>query len=293
MKRAMKIVITGVKGFLGRHLSRAALDGGHTVLGLDQTERLNRAPLWDDSGYEEAVLDLPDLSSILAERLEESQAVIHGAGLIEGSKEALFRINVDGTRALLRAGNVRFVYISSQAVTETSQSLYGRSKGAAEKRVIAEADDHVILRPAMMYGRGDGGWTARLEHKVKRKRILLLPGGGQTKIQPLYVEDAAQAILAAAEREGAGQGVFDLGGPEPIALAAFLRLARSVLAGGTLFVSLPRWPFLLIRTFMASAAYWTSDHGVDIGPARRALGFRPRSYEEGLRATFTEKESPQ
>jgi nucleoside-diphosphate-sugar epimerase len=143
----------------------------------------------------------------------------------------------------------------------------------------------------MIYGKYDAGWTARIQERVTKKRILPLPGGGRAKIQPLYVKDAARAVLTAALEPGAEGKAFNLGGPEAIEHRAFLRLARDRLKGNTVLLPLPLWPFSLAGRFLggrfrAMAAFGSEDHLVDIEPARKALNFDPCPPNEGLALTF-------
>jgi nucleoside-diphosphate-sugar epimerase len=297
----MKILVTGSRGFLGRHVAKAALDAGHEVLGADLPARVGGVPLFPgEKGYAEAALDLLHLRGELSKALKGAGAVIHCAGLVTGDPDAVLRTNVEGTRNLLAALAAssasagkppRFVLLSSMAVFESEPGAYGRSKKEAEELVEAMAPSFVLIRPAMLYGPGDLGWTARVRERVTLKRFLLLPGWGGAKIQPAFVEDAARAIVAAAVCPEAEGAAFHLGGPEPITYRAFYALARDALRGRTRFIPLPLWPFALAGAFLggrfrAAATFAREDHGVDIEPARRVLGFAPRSAAEGLALTF-------
>ena len=121
--------------------------------------------------------------------------------------------------------------------------------------------------------------------------MLFLPGGGRSLIQPLFVEDAAQAILQACVREEAKGRAFDLGGPDAIEQVELLRRVRERLGGRTRFLPLPLWlcraaGSILGGPFAATAAFASADHVVDIDPARELLGFDPRPVSEGLSLTF-------
>ena len=247
----MKIAVTGAKGFLGGRIVEAALKEGHTVTGIDL--RRGDPPLLEGN-YTELNCDIVNPGPDAEECLKGSDALIHAAALIKGRPEDLLRTNLKGTEKLLDlaagAEPIRFVFISSLAAFENHPSAYGRSKREGEARVIQRAADFSILRPAMIYGRDDPLWTADIRKKVTRRAPLLLPGRGRAKIQPLYVEDAAKAALAAAVNARASGGTFDLGGPEPMEQIAFYRLARRILKGKALILPVPLWPLKLLGIFL-------------------------------------------
>jgi NADH dehydrogenase len=289
----MKIAVTGSAGFLGRHAVRAALEAGYEVAGID---RRSQSPPLDDPRYQDCVVDLLGPAEPLGPFLEGAGAVVHAAALLEGEPAAVERTNVEGLAAVLGAmdasPSARFVFISSMAVGEPAASAYSRSKQAGEDLVRRSRRDFTILRPAMLYGREDPLWTATLKRKLSRPGPLLLPGGGRTRIQPLYVEDAARAVLSAADvREAAGQTI-EIGGPEPVMLRDFLRLARRVLRGKALLVPAPLWIVRLAGRlfgdrFLRAASFYGNDHAVDIRPARQILGFDPRPFEVSVPLAFS------
>lgn len=284
----MMIAITGVKGFLGRRIAEAALEEGHRVKGID----IRKGPaVQDHEDYSELSCDVLNPPPELNEVLNEADALIHAAARIKGGPAEVRRTNVEGTERLLdlaaAAEPLRFVFISSMAAFESRANAYGLSKLKGETLVMQRAEDFAILRPAMIYGRDDPLWTADIRRKVQGSRPVILLGGGRSKIQPLYVEDAAKAVLAAATKKEASCGTFDLGGPEPIELMNFLRMAQRILKGKARFLSVPLWPMKLLGMIFggrlaAAAAFAGTDHLVEIGPAKEVLEFTPLPPSEGL-----------
>lgn len=266
----MKIVVTGAAGFLGSAVAARARAAGHEVLGCDRARGPGIEPL-----------DILDVPHGFMERLEEYDALIHCAALISGPPEEVRRSNVEGTRALVEAG-VRFVYISSMAAFEAFPGVYGHAKREAETLVREKARDFVILRPSLIYGPNDRGWTER----ASRKSILW--GGGKARIQPAFVEDVAQAALSAATVPHVSGMAFDLGGPELLPQIEFLKM----LHGKARFIRLPLWPIQLAGKlfngrFAALAAFQGHDHRVEIGPAMEQLDYDPRPPSEGIPLTLS------
>ena len=293
-----KIVVTGSAGFLGSHVVSAALEAGHQVVGIDRRPRvrLDQDVLETEGRYQEHILDLLDPPEDLHRLFEGAGALIHTAARIRESPEAVHRTNVEGTAVLLRTLRslppLRLVFISSMVVHVASPDAYALSKREGEGLVRNSAMDFTIIRPSMIYGREDPLWTAGLKRKLKGPSPLFLPGAGRARIQPLYVVDAARAVLAAACTDKGVKQTFELGGPEPIAMVDFLRQARRALEGRACIVSLPLWVLRIGRLvfgkrFTRALDFYGKDHLVDISPAKQALGFSPRPPEEGVPLAFS------
>jgi NADH dehydrogenase len=145
-------------------------------------------------------------------------AVLHLAGIVSerGADGSFDRINVEGTRhvveAAAQAGVRRLVYVSSLGA-ERGESAYHRSKRSAEELVRRFAGEWVVMRPGNVYGPGDEVISLLL----KMVRVLpLVPAidGGDHRFQPMWVEDLAEALAQALEREDVIGRDLDLAGPD-------------------------------------------------------------------------------
>ncbi|PSP17339.1 hypothetical protein BRC62_04890 [Halobacteriales archaeon QH_10_67_13] len=72
---------------------------------------------------------------------------------------------------------------------------------------------------------GDGGEFLSFLRRVTPPVIAPLPGGGETRFQPIHVSDMAALIVAALAPDHAGQ-TYEIGGPETLSLAELARLVR-------------------------------------------------------------------
>jgi nucleoside-diphosphate-sugar epimerase len=236
--RSRSVSVTGATGFLGWHVVQAFLDAGWQVRGIVRPG--SRKPLPEAAERIEASLDVSSLTRASC----TCEVVVHLAGLTRAARELEFAaVNVEGTCAAFEAAGAvgaRLVLVSSQAAAgpgtpthparedATPQPLtaYGRSKLMAEEVVRAAAGvPWIILRPSAVYGPRDRQFLPVF--RLATHGIFPLIVDPETAFTFLYVEDAAKAVVAAANAQMTGETLF-LGHAQPETTGAFLQsLARA------------------------------------------------------------------
>ncbi len=102
--------------------------------------------------------------------------------------------------------------MSALGADSDSPSAYGRSKSEGEAAVRSAFPEATILRPSIVFGREDK-FINRFAGYFRGLNLMPIVMGG-TKLQPVYVEDVAQAALAAMLNQDARGQTYELGGPE-------------------------------------------------------------------------------
>ena len=288
------LLITGVSGFLGRHLCRAACDAWRVTGSFLEHEceipgvALRRA----DLGERNAVRRLLDATA--------PAAVIHAAGATrldacEQKPAESRRANVDATRWLaeecVRRG-VGLVYVSTdqvfdgehapydEAAPPSPVNEYGRQKAAAEAvvRDLCGARG-LVCRLPLLFGRADPGAANFLATHVKalraRQTLRLFTDEFRT---PVSATVAAEGILLTLVR--GGRGVFHLGGLERVSRWQLGMLVAEV-------AGLAAAPIVAARRSEgALSAPRPAD--VSLVSARAStLGFRPPPLREQLAAALS------
>ena len=221
----------------------------------------------------------------LAGAFAGARAVVHLAGMALG--EALVPVLVSERVA----GGV---FVSSAGVHTRLVSAGAEQKRRGEAALRTSALGSTILRPSMIYGTPRDRNLIRLLRWLERFPVVPAPLGGTTPQQPVHVDDLVAAILASLEDVDARRE-FDVGGPEPVPLHDLI--AECALALGRPHVVLPvplapahaaavfarrlRLPFPVRPEQVLRL---TESKAVDVSPARRALGFAPRPFRDGIRA---------
>jgi uncharacterized protein YbjT (DUF2867 family) len=185
------LALTGATGFVGKATVDNALARGFHVRALTRRDQPQR----DGVTWVDGTLAKEDSLARLA---SGADAVIHIAGVVNGSKLDFIHGNVDGTRNMAAAaasmGVGRFVHVSSMAAREPDLSNYGRSKERAEHAVRQSGLDWTMVRPPGVYGPGD--LEMRDMFRMAKLGVVVLPPPG--RISLVHVADLARLLVTLA-----------------------------------------------------------------------------------------------
>lgn len=216
--------VFGGSGFLGRHVVRRLTAEGYIVrIAVRDTEGAKFLRPMGGIGQVVPLYAPVDSEVDAARAIEGAGLVINLTGILAESRKGDFlRIHAEGAGRLARlsaaAGVASFIHVSAIGADAASPSAYARSKAAGEAAVRAAFPAAVILRPSIIFGADDNFFNRFAALAVWLSAIpsllatLPIVHGG-TKLQPVYVGDAAAAVLAARGPAAAGK-TYELGGPE-------------------------------------------------------------------------------
>lgn len=210
------VAVVGATGFVGNAVVARLAESGHGVIAISRTGR--RLAGWPASVITRAA----DVATgrNLAQALEGADAAVHLVAIPRESGGRTFaEVNVRGTQrvvdAATAAGIRRFVHLSVLGVADDPKLRYLYSKWLGERIVRDSGLDWVVLRPSLMFGPGDGFFRlVRTTLKWWSPGVVAIPGSGDTRFQPLAVDDLAIAVeRSLADADRAGQ-VYEIGGPD-------------------------------------------------------------------------------
>src|SRR5690606_19115601 len=136
--------------------------------------------------------------------------------LHQSGRQSFDAVQDFGARAVAeaaRAQGASLVHVSAIGANPQSQVPYAYTKARGEQAVLETVADAVILRPSIVFGPEDNFFN-RFARLARLSPALPLIGGGNTRFQPVYVGDVAEAVARAIEGKVAGGRIYELGGPE-------------------------------------------------------------------------------
>nr|MDA3857126.1 complex I NDUFA9 subunit family protein [Roseovarius sp.] len=173
--------------------------------------------------------------------LQGADAVVNCVGTFDRKGRNSFQaIQNEGASRIARIaveeGVGQLVQISAIGADVESASAYARSKAEGEAGVIKYFPNAVILRPSVIFGAEDQFFN-RFAGMTRFGPILPVVGA-ETRFQPVYVDDVAQAAVMGATGK-AKPGIYELGGPETASFRALMKQMLTVIRRRRLIVNIP------------------------------------------------------
>lgn len=313
----MSIVVTGTAGFIGYHVSKALLKRGEQVVGIDNLneyydpnlKRARLAELQRHNAFCFHQLDVSDRDALpaLFEQTPEIDQVVHlaaqagvryslvnpfvyvdanimGQIVVQEACRRLprFRHLVYASSSSVYGGNDKMPFSTEDRV-DNPISLYAATKRAAE--LIANCYGQIYRMPmtGLRFFTVYGPWgRPDMAAYIFTKAILegqpiKIFNQGHMKRDFTYVEDIVSGVIAALERPPADngtappQGIYNLGNHRAEDLTHFIAIIEAACGRRAL------------REFTDMQLGDVKETYADIEPARRDLGFEPKTtIEEGL-----------
>ena len=238
------VVVFGGGGFLGRRLIDRLTAEGMTVRVAVRYPDPVRSEL-RSSRFERVTVvpaDVRDQASVAA-AIEEADAVINSvSAYLEKGGVTFEAVHVRGAENVAReaaaAGVARLVLVSGIGADPDSSSPYIRARGRGELLVRQSFPGATIVRPGAMFGPGDAlfGTLAALARLLP---VLPLIGGGSTRLQPIFVEDVAEAISSILSDPGTVGRTYELAGPKVYTLRELVNMTLKLMGKRRLLVPIP------------------------------------------------------
>jgi nucleoside-diphosphate-sugar epimerase len=317
----VRILVTGASGFIGQHVARTLLSGGHHV---SATGRSAAALLTlTQAGAQVVTADLA--VDPIDDLVSGHAAVVNCAALAApwGRRDSFVRNNVRTTERLLAAaaaaGVKRFVHLSSPSIYSSFRDQlgvaegftpprrwtthYGETKWLSEQLVLDRrfaALEPIVLRPRAVFGEGDRVIVPRIL-EVARKGVFPIVNGGIAQIDVTYVTNVVMAVELAltTARENVGRA-YNITNGEPMSVRELLDQLFTAIGMRVRFVPLPEFVAYGVASLAEAVANLRSNgreprltrYGIallahsltlDITAARERLGYAPRvSLQEGF-----------
>jgi NADH dehydrogenase len=219
------VTVFGGSGFLGRHVVQALARRGYRV--RPAMRRPDLAGFLQPLGMVGQVMPVQANLRFpwsVAKASEGAGAIVNLVGILAAKgKQTFSAVQNEGARAVAEAAaaqGARLVQISAIGADPQGATPYQRSKAAGEKAALA-GPGAVVLRPSVIFGPEDDFFN-RFAGLARLLPVMPLIGEGNTKFQPVFVGDVAEAVARAVEGKIAGAKIYELGGPQILSLKEVL-----------------------------------------------------------------------
>lgn len=216
---AMKVVVTGADGFIGRHIAFALRAAGHQVVPVVRNARALRA-----MGFEAVAQDLTAPEAHVPgfwEPLLQGAHLVWCAGLLTGSEADFAALHQKAPAAALAAlgSGQRAVLISAVGI-ETAETGFARWRRQTE----ALFQGQTILRPGLVLADTSYGGSSLVRAMAALPWVTPVVGEGSQPFNPIHAADLAQIVLDSLDSPP--RGMVEVGGPQIVTQAAMIQSYR-------------------------------------------------------------------
>jgi len=214
------VVVTGANGFVGKNLRNFLHKNKINVLGVSRKNFRKHTS-------EVRITSTNLLEPKLQTKLKNYDTLIHLVGIGRQSPKSTFEeINLNMTKNVIKAcknaGIKKIIFISGLGVSKSNPSDYFISKYRAEREIMNSGLDYTIFRASYIIGKTD--YLTKALSKQMKKGIIVIPGSGKYRLQPIFVLDVAKIILEAVLEKKFSKKILDLVGPQKIRFVDFVKL---------------------------------------------------------------------
>ena len=278
------ILVTGPTGCIGKAVIERLTSSGQAVRCLWHWGLEHRVP------RRVSIFggDVRNTDTLL-EAMEGVDTVIHLASIRHETRKDHFEdVNVAGARNVVEAARQskvpRLISVSCLGAEARSAFPFLRSMGRVEEVVRTSGLNFTIIKSAAVYGEGD--WLTTWLDGIARSvpLVMPLPHHGDTKLQPIWVNDLAACIVRCLTTRSTFRQVVPIGGPQSLTLAEVAQITLKVTRRKRRFVRVPSSLTHQIASFLAHCRGALSEMEIDalsynrtteIGSVHRVFGFAP------------------
>lgn len=288
----MKIFVAGGTGFVGEHLVRELIKGGHTVRLLVHRRFVSNV------GVEQVEGDVTNLETF-EQNSAGCDAIINLVGIIREfpSRGVTFdRLHIKATANLLAAGEKngisRYIQMSALGSRPHAISAYHQSKWEAEELVRSSALGWTIFQPSLIFGPHDA-FINMLAGQLEVMPIMPVIGSGSYRLQPIHADDVARCFSMALTMSETIGNTYEICGSSRVSYEELLDMIAKTLgrkAPGKMHLPLGIMKIIIsvmqkipIFPITMDQLQMLLEENIGGDEWQKVFGFKPRLLEEGIR----------
>lgn len=237
------VTVFGGSGFVGRQVVRALVrDGWRVRVPMRRPHLGQDLRVFGMVGQVQLVQANLRFPRSVEAALDGADACVNLVALLhESGRQTFDALHVNGADTIAKAcaarGITNLAHVSAIGANAAAKSDYSRTKAEGEVRIRAHVPTATILRPSIIFGEGDSFFT-RFASLALKSPALPLIGGGETRFQPVFVGDVADAVAAVIQRGAMGE-TYELAGPQTYSFAELMRFVLDTIDRRRFLVPVP------------------------------------------------------
>lgn len=236
------VTVFGGSGFIGRHVVRALAKRDYRIRVAVRRPELAGflQPLGRVGQIHTVQANLRHADSVRAAMQGASVAINLVGILVETTAQRFDGVQGLGATNVAQAAaeaGARLVQMSAIGADPDSESGYARSKAAGERAALEAVPGATIFRPSVVFGPEDE-FTNRFAALARMSPVMPLVGA-ETKLQPVYVGDVAEAVAEAVDGRTLPGRTYELGGPEVLTMREAIEIILRVIERKRMLMPLP------------------------------------------------------
>lgn len=249
------VMVAGGTGFIGSHIVQKLLARGHRVIVLSRNPPAAGAP----AGVEFRRGDVRDAASLRQAMagLDTLVATVQFPNHpVENPRRGHTYMAVDGegterlVAAAKAAGVQRIVYLSGAGTRPGQTAPWFLAKLRAEQAVRESQIPYTIFRPSWVYGPEDKSLNKFVAF-ARNLPFIPVIGNGKTRVQPVFVDDLAEAVAASVGTPVAANQTYEIGGPQTLTMDEIILTMLQVMGRRKPLVHHPAWFMKLVTAPLA------------------------------------------
>ena len=226
------ILILGGSGFLGKCLIKLLLDSRANVILLSR-KITKLSDFYKETINGQLTILNGNVSDIkfLKNSINKVDGVINLCGILYENKSGNFdKVHSDIPAILGKICTEKkiksLIHVSALGVSEISESSYSRSKASGERRLLKNFPKGIIIRPSLLYGKGDNFFGQFSDMATISPFLPLI--SRKTKFQPVFVNDVAQSIINVMCKKNNKHNIYEIGGNSAYTFEKLLKILLKI-----------------------------------------------------------------